>query len=102
MVLPWTSVGDERLTLPVLLVVEIVSAGSRIHDTVTKRAVDAAAGIPAYWIVDPPAGEATALRLDDRGIYQPTAQGPALHLEWPLSVDLDLAALARRPELRSS
>jgi hypothetical protein len=31
--------------LPVLLVVEIISAGSRVHDTVTKRAVYAEPGV---------------------------------------------------------
>jgi Uma2 family endonuclease len=46
MVVPWASVGDKRLTTPVLLVVEIVSPGSTVHDRVTKRAVYAEAGIP--------------------------------------------------------
>ena len=41
-----------RLSLPVGLVVEIVSPGSQTNDRVTKRATYAAAGIPTYWIVN--------------------------------------------------
>lgn len=95
-VVPSSSIGQRRLSLPVLLVVEIVSAGSTTHDTVTKRAVYAAAGIPAYWIVDPE-GEVTALRLDDTGIYQPYAQGRTVSLDWPVPVELDIAALRQPP-----
>lgn len=96
-VVPTSSVGEKRLSLPVLLVVEIVSAGSGTHDTVTKRAVYAAAGIPAYWIVDPSAAEITALRLDDLGTYQTYGQGQAVALDWPLTVELDITRLAQTP-----
>jgi Uma2 family endonuclease len=96
-VVPLSSVGEKRLSLTVLLVVEIVSGGSRTQDTVTKRAVYAAAGIPAYWIVDPTAAAMTALRLDDTGIYQPYAEGPSVSIDWPVSVDLDIASLIQPP-----
>ena len=96
-VLPWSSVGEKRLTVPVLLVVEIVSGGSRTQDTVTKRAVYAAAGIPAYWIIDPEADELTALRLDDHSTYQSYGQGPTVTIEWPLQLQLDVPDLGRRP-----
>jgi Uma2 family endonuclease len=96
-VVPLSSVGEKRLSLPVLLVVEIVSGGSKTQDTVTKRAVYAAAGVPAYWIVDPAAGVLTALRLDDSGTYQTYAEGPTATLEWPIAVDLDIASLAQPP-----
>ncbi|MGH8998891.1 MAG: Uma2 family endonuclease [Acidimicrobiia bacterium] len=96
-VVPWSSVGDKRLTLPVLLVVEIVSAGSRTHDTVTKRAVYAEARIPAYWLINPTVGVITALRLQDDGTYRDDAHGPAVSLDWPLRIDIDLAALTRPP-----
>jgi Uma2 family endonuclease len=97
-VLPWPSVGEKRLSVPVLLVVEIISGGSRTQDTVTKRAVYAAAGIPAYWIIDPEADELTALRLDADGSYQPYAQGSqTLTIDWPLPVQVDVPALGRRP-----
>jgi len=96
-VVPTSSVGETRLSLPALLVVEILSAGSGIHDTVTKRAVYAAAGIPAYWIIDPAADEITALRLDDTGTYQTYAQGRTVTLDWPVAVELDIASLTRPP-----
>lgn len=56
------------------LVVEIVSAGNRKHDLVTKRAVYAEAGIVEYWIVDPQAKSITVLMLsssqyDEHGVF---------------------------------
>src|SRR5258706_4356747 len=53
-----------RLSLPVSLVVEIVSPGSQTNDRVTKRATYAVAGIPAYWILEPERGVVTCLVLD--------------------------------------
>jgi Uma2 family endonuclease len=94
---PSSSVGELRLSLPVLLVVEIVSGRSKTQDTVTKRAVYAAAGIPAYWIIDPGANDVTALRLDEQGAYQSYAQGPTVTLDWPIAAELDIAALIQRP-----
>jgi Uma2 family endonuclease len=96
-VVPWSSVGDKRLTVPVFLVVEIVSPGSTVHDRVTKRAVYAEAGVPAYWLVDLVASEIVALRLTEDGSYETYGQGPSLTLDWPLPAILDLAELTRRP-----
>ena len=96
-ILPWSSVGEKRLTVPILLVVEIISGGSRTQDTVTKRAVYAAAGIPAYWIVDPGTDDLTALRLEDDGSYRPYAQGQTLAIDWPLPLQIDVPALGSRP-----
>ena len=64
-VAPFASDVVRHLVLPVLLVVEIVSTGSRRHDTVTKRAAYAEAGIEHYWLVDGTVAPArlTALRL---------------------------------------
>jgi Uma2 family endonuclease len=90
-------VGENRLTVPVLLVVEIISGGSRTQDTVTKRAVYADAGIPAYWILDPEADELTALRLDASSRYQSYGQGQTLTVEWPMHIEVDVPALGRRP-----
>jgi Uma2 family endonuclease len=96
-VLPWSSVGEKRLTVPVFLLVEIISPGSRTLDTVTKRAVYAAAGISAYWILDPATDELTALRLDNDGSYRPYAQGHTVSVDWPLPLHLEVAALGQRP-----
>lgn len=83
-----------RLDLPVALVVEIVSPGSVTNDRVTKRATYAAAGIPAYWIVDPDAGRVTCLVLDGAD-YRTQAQGPVVDVEEPVRLGIDVAALAR-------
>jgi Uma2 family endonuclease len=83
-----------RLELPVALVVEIVSAGSRTNDAVTKRAIYAAAGIPAYWIVDPAGGVITCLALEG-GEYHVHADGPAVEATEPVPLRIDLAELTR-------
>ncbi len=93
-VVPAASVGTKRLTLPVLLVVEIVSAGSRTNDRATKRLAYAEAGVPAYWLVDPDDGRVTCLRLAGSA-YEPYAEGPAVDVDWPLAVRIDVAALTR-------
>lgn len=49
-------------------VIEIISDSNREHDTVTKRAEYAAAGIPEYWLVDPEPRTITVLVLRD-GLY---------------------------------
>lgn len=92
-VAPWSSVGEQRLTLPVALVVEIVSPGSQTNDRVTKRAAYAAAGIPAYWLIDLPAGKITALGLSEAGAYDTIAEGTTITVAAPLAVTLDLDEL---------
>ena len=76
--------------------VEIVSPGSRLNDTITKRAAYAEAGVPAYWIVDPARGHLLALRLTD-GRYEPYADatGP-VSLTWPVTVSFSVGDLAKR------
>lgn len=96
-VVPDASVAEKRLVGPALLVVEIVSPGSTVNDRVTKRAVYAEAGVPAYWIVDTRAGNLLALRLGSAGEYEPYADttGPVT-LDWPVEVSFTPADLARR------
>jgi Uma2 family endonuclease len=96
-VVPATSVGEKRLVLPVLLVVEIVSAGSRTNDAVTKRTTYAEAGIPAYWMVDPDATRVTCLHLVG-GAYEPYAEGSVIEVDRPVALHLDAAALALPPD----
>lgn len=50
------------------LVAEVVSPDDPERDRTAKRSEYAAAGIPEYWIVDPPAASVTVLRLAD-GAY---------------------------------
>lgn len=96
-VVPWSSVGEQRLTLPVTLVGEIVSPGSQANDRITKRAAYAAAGIPAYWLIDLPAETITILALTESGVYQTVAEGPTVTVTTHLAVTVDLDELTRRP-----
>ncbi|MGH9185254.1 MAG: Uma2 family endonuclease [Acidimicrobiales bacterium] len=94
---PVSSVGPRRLTLPVLLVVEIVSGGSVTHDRVTKREAYAVAGIPRYWLVDLPANTIMCLRLGDDGAYDTYTDGARIEVESPVAVSLSLAELTAGP-----
>lgn len=96
-VVPLSSVGVKRLEGPAVLILEILSPGSRSNDRVRKRRAYARAGIPAYWIVDPARHHILALRLVDEQ-YEPYADtdGP-VSLDWPLAVAFSVAELARPP-----
>lgn len=68
------------------LVVEIVSQSNREHDTVTKRAEYARAGIAEYWIVDPEAKQVVVLRLEgesyvEHGVFAPGDRATSALLE---------------------
>ncbi|MGI8684250.1 MAG: Uma2 family endonuclease [Acidimicrobiales bacterium] len=82
----------KRLTLPVALVVEIVSPGSTVNDRVTKLGVYAGAGIGHYWLVDPRAGLATCYVLDG-DTYRVAVEGPVVEATEPVAVRIDVAAL---------
>ena len=99
-VVPTSSATDERyLHLPVLLVVEIVSRGSRLHDTVTKRAVYAEAGIEHYWLVDTTTSPVrfTALRLAEGGYETAVESAGEVAVDAPLAVRFRVPALFRAP-----
>lgn len=81
-----------RLSMPVALVVEIVSPGSQTNDRVTKWATYAAAGVPAYWILDPDRGTVTCLVLDEAD-YRVVAEGATVTVDDPVSLRIDLLAL---------
>lgn len=92
-VIPHGSVGPRVLGLPVLLVVEVVSPGSRTHDTVTKRHVYAEAGIEHYWLLD--GTRATphfvALHLVD-GRYETVVDtGERVAVDTPVSLSFGVA-----------
>ena len=81
------------MSLPVLLLVEIVSGGSRTHDRVTKRAAYAEAGVPAYWLVDILKDTVTCLRLAGDA-HETYAEGAVIEVDWPVTVRVDLGRLA--------
>ena len=63
--------AQRRLTLVPHLVVEVLSASTRRHDLGSKRLAYAAAGVPAYWVVDPePPVTLTVLHLQGRSYAQ--------------------------------
>lgn len=64
-VVPASSVGEKRLSLPVLLVVELLSPSTAVWDSIAKRDAYAQSGIEHYWIVDTRTGQErfTAFRL---------------------------------------
>ncbi|RJQ72966.1 Uma2 family endonuclease [Pseudonocardiaceae bacterium YIM PH 21723] len=75
----------------VALVVEVLSASSRLYDTGLKRQVYADAGIKHYLLVDPDAASATLLELDF-GEYSEVnrSAGGILYLTDPFTAELDL------------
>lgn len=75
-----------------LLVVEVVSRGSRQNDLVDKAGEYARAGIPRYWTVEQDGTQPVTFRSLHSGEYATAAPRP---LEWLLSqtpADLGLAA----------
>ena len=88
-------VGSERRLdrSDVLVAIEVVSPGSKLTDTVTKRSEYAEAGIDHYWIVElgPPVA-LTALHLAGEFGYQesPAVTGTfTTSASFPLRLDLD-------------
>jgi Uma2 family endonuclease len=92
LIAPAASVGPQRLTTPVLLVVEIVSPGSRTNDLVTKRAAYADAGVPHYWLIDIDAGSISLLRLTGERLAI-VAEGSEVMATEPVAVALSVAGL---------
>lgn len=75
----WLKITD------LLLVIEIVSLGSRSTDKGTKRHEYAAAGIPQYWVIDRDDAQTVTLhRLRHDGTYDVAAKMP---LAWLLRTD---------------
>ena len=91
-VAPHSSVGSERVGVPVLLIVEVLN-GISDEDLALKRAAYAAAEVPAYWLIDPEATHVTCMRLEE-GEYRTYAEGAVVEVDWPLAATVDVAALA--------
>lgn len=65
LVIPRSAVESPERPLRPLLVVEILSPSTRHVDLALKRSRYEAAGLPAYWVVDPDALELIAWELRD-------------------------------------
>ena len=63
LVLDWERSEVNRTHVAPLLVVEVLSPGTRTKDRVLKRAVYAEHGVPSYWIIDPSVPSLLALEL---------------------------------------
>jgi len=93
MVAPHTSVGDQGVKAPVLLIVEVL-CGLSEEDMARKRSAYAAAEVPAYWLIDTEKPLATCMKLEG-GQYVTYAEGPAVEVDWPLAVAFDVEDVAR-------
>ncbi|WP_216852801.1 Uma2 family endonuclease [Phytoactinopolyspora halotolerans] len=67
-------VGEENISAPLKLAVEILSPSSRLRDTTLKYAKYAEGGVESYWIVDPGVPSIVAYDLRD-GTYVQAASG---------------------------
>jgi Uma2 family endonuclease len=62
--------GTANLAATPLLVVEVISPGTRRLDRTAKRSAYEEAGVPAYWIVDPGGPAVTVLELVEERYQQ--------------------------------
>jgi Uma2 family endonuclease len=83
-----TDVGDDPISAPLLLAVEVLSPSTRSVDLLLKRGVYAESGVAAYWLVDPAVPSVRVLRLvDGEYVEAGSAQGrQALELVEPFPV----------------
>jgi Uma2 family endonuclease len=83
-----SDVGDEPISAPLLLAVEVLSPSTRSVDLLLKSGVYAESGVAAYWVVDPAVPSVRAWRLvDGRYVEAGAAEGDeALTLDEPFPV----------------
>ena len=96
LVAPNPDFGPLRIERPPLLVVEVRSPSTRLYDLGTKRLAYEAAGVAAYWIVDPYEPAVTVFHLED-GRYAEQAHvtgDTPYHATVPFHVTVVPSALA--------
>lgn len=99
-VVPHASIGERQLTVPVLLVVELVSPSTAVWDQVAKREAYAAAGIEHYWLVDTRERQErfTALQMGSGGGYEEVVDSSErIEVDAPVPVSVALGALFEAP-----
>ena len=69
-------IGGQRIMGTPALIVEVASRSTATLDRTEKRVAYAAAGIPAYWLVDDTAQTITILELEDGAYVERAVLGP--------------------------
>lgn len=90
-----SDITPARLEGPPLLAVEVLSPSTRHIDLGAKRLAYEAAGVPAYWLVDPDGPSLTVLELDaGRYVERATVAGDEpFHATFPFAVTVVPARL---------
>jgi Uma2 family endonuclease len=85
-----TDVGDDPISAPLLLAVEVLSPSTRSVDLLLKHGVYAESGVASYWVVDPLVPSVRAWRLVDGAYVGAGAaegdRGLVLHEPFPVRV----------------
>lgn len=94
-IVPRSSIGKRRLSLPVLLVVELISPSTAVWDQVAKRAAYEESGIEHYWLLDTREASPrfTALRLDGGSYATVTESTQRIDVDAPVTVSTSLERL---------
>jgi len=90
-----TDVGEENITAPLVLAVEVLSPSTRAKDLILKKALYEDSGVLSYWVIDPAEPSLVAWELQN-GAYVETARvagDEATRLELPFAVDVTPAHL---------
>jgi Uma2 family endonuclease len=86
---------DPALVVPPLLIVEVLSPGTKYRDLGLKKRAYEDAGVPWYWVVDPVEERLTAYQsVDGRFVERVAAEGDELaELDEPFPVKLSPRSL---------
>jgi Uma2 family endonuclease len=89
---------DEALSMPPVLVVEVLSPSNAAQDRLLKRDLYERLGVPSYWLVEPTEPGITALELDEataKYVEVATVTGDRIFaVSAPYAVEFPASALA--------
>lgn len=63
-----SDVGEENITAPLLLAVEVLSPSTRAKDLILKKALYEDSGVTSYWVIDPDEPSLVVWQLEG-GVY---------------------------------